>query len=380
MQVADSFHAVGRQSETFGLAGTFSATNESLVVIWYQKPNRLLWKWGSGRVVFDGSSVYPYEGGEPVAYRSPAPSLPSDWMFWFLVPMAGPTDAPAAFDEQKVLGLLAASATAVQSDDAILLRAEMPYQRWSELLNAMGRAGGLPWAGGMPPEVAQVFGGINLKWEVGLNATDYLPRYLRAGLRMTNFPMVVGTELRFSTVACNRRVPAYKFKFRPPEGVEVREGPRPSPTFGPFPEPEKPPAVSYTDFTLEDVHGLPLSLREYSGKVILLNFWATWCAPCRQEIPELEAFWQAHRNDGDVVLLAISEDETGTDLHSFVAQQGITFPVLADEQGKVRDLYSVKFYPTTIVFDRGQKHLRTLVGAQTRATLEEVLTQARAAP
>lgn len=384
MLAADSFHAIGRQSDTASMGGMFQTTHESLVVIWYQRPNRLLWKRGATGLTFDGADLYWYAEGEPVAYRSPAPSLPLGWQYWLVVPMTGPTATQQGFDEQEFLRLLGLSATVSQSGDEISLKFSMAYERLAQVFRAMGQRGFSPWGEAMPGQLAQVLGEMKVNWEVGLNASDYLLRYVRWKMAQTGFGMTTESDLRFSVIARNTRVPAYKFRFRPPEGVEVQQGPRPEPSFGPLPT-FKPPTeaapaepVSFADFTLKDIHGVSATLSSHAGKVVFLNFWATWCGACRWEIPELEAFWKAHEGEGDVVLLAVSEDDPGTDLLSFAQREGITFRVLLDPRSQAGDLYKIKAYPTTIVFDRNQRVVQTLVGGQTRESLEEVLAQARA--
>jgi peroxiredoxin len=83
------------------------------------------------------------------------------------------------------------------------------------------------------------------------------------------------------------------------------------------------------DFALADLQGREYALAAFRGKPVVLNVWATWCPPCRQEIPDLVAFAREH--DGEVVVLSISVDETGTDVAGFAEEMGINYPVLVDD-------------------------------------------------
>src|SRR5262245_44570889 len=80
------------------------------------------------------------------------------------------------------------------------------------------------------------------------------------------------------------------------------------------------------DFVAQDTHGTTVTLQNYRGRPVLLNFWATWCAPCRQELPELQAMYEVHKEKG-LVLLAINQDEDGQKdvVRAYVATQGFTF-------------------------------------------------------
>ncbi len=106
------------------------------------------------------------------------------------------------------------------------------------------------------------------------------------------------------------------------------------------------------DFLLPDMRGQAVRLSQLKGKVILLNVWATWCGPCRQEMPTMEAL--AHKLSGeDFVLLAVSQDVDGAvTVKPYLQEGGYTFPVLLDLQGEVGRKYGVTGYPETFVIDR----------------------------
>ena len=114
------------------------------------------------------------------------------------------------------------------------------------------------------------------------------------------------------------------------------------------------------DFTLHDIAGNEVSLKAYRGKVVLLEFWATWCPPCRISVPELK---QLHKNmEGeDFIILAIAIDDTIRKVKRFVEENGIEYTVLMDNKG-IDDLYRVHTIPTTILLDKEGKVAHTQRG------------------
>jgi peroxiredoxin len=105
------------------------------------------------------------------------------------------------------------------------------------------------------------------------------------------------------------------------------------------------------NFSLEALDGTTVSLKDYRGQVVLINFWATWCPPCRAEIPDFEAAFRARQGDGFVVL-GISVEESPETVSPFVAQFGMSYPVLLDQAGRVFQMYRALGLPMSIVLDR----------------------------
>ncbi|MBK8987500.1 MAG: TlpA family protein disulfide reductase [Chloroflexi bacterium] len=105
-----------------------------------------------------------------------------------------------------------------------------------------------------------------------------------------------------------------------------------------------------TNFYLPDLTGEIVDLESFRGRPVIVNFWATWCAPCRLEMPALEAAYQAHQAD-DLVILAVNSQETHQDVTDFFAELGLTFTPLLDYDGQISRLYSVFNFPSTYFID-----------------------------
>lgn len=105
------------------------------------------------------------------------------------------------------------------------------------------------------------------------------------------------------------------------------------------------------NFTLETLDGTAASLEDYQGSVVLINFWATWCAPCRDEVPDLQAAYDTYQEERFVVL-GVNVEEARNRIIPFVAELEITYPILLDETGQVLKLYRTLGLPTSILVDR----------------------------
>lgn len=106
------------------------------------------------------------------------------------------------------------------------------------------------------------------------------------------------------------------------------------------------------NFRLEDLEGKKLELEHFKGKVVFLNFWATWCGPCKEEMPSMEVLHDQFKEKG-FVFLTISVDYAGIKpVKEFIEKHRYTFPVLVDPKGETLDLFEVKGIPTTFLIDK----------------------------
>jgi peroxiredoxin len=137
-----------------------------------------------------------------------------------------------------------------------------------------------------------------------------------------------------------------------------------------------PVAVNYDapDVSLTDLQGNPVALSDYAGQVILYNAWATWCPPCKAEMPTLQAYYEKHKSQG-FVIVAIEDGLQGNiKVEDFVAQYGLTFPVWPDPAFKASKAYGVNGLPTSFVIDRQGKVRLTWSGQISMAALEKYVT------
>ncbi len=128
------------------------------------------------------------------------------------------------------------------------------------------------------------------------------------------------------------------------------------------------------DFTLADLQGKAWHLRDLQGRVVLVNFWATWCPPCRKEMPDLDALYNKFKDQGFVVL-AISDEEAAK-VSPFITEHKISYPVLLDPGRKVNDAFIVEGIPKSFVYDRSGKIVAQSIDMRTRAQFVEMLAQA----
>jgi len=108
------------------------------------------------------------------------------------------------------------------------------------------------------------------------------------------------------------------------------------------------------DFTLRGADGRNVRLDELRGQVVLVNFWATWCGPCREEMPRLETLYEKYRKSG-FVLLGVNVDDDPHAALATASKLNVSFPVLLDTDKKVSKLYGLETMPSTVVIDRDGK-------------------------
>jgi peroxiredoxin len=108
------------------------------------------------------------------------------------------------------------------------------------------------------------------------------------------------------------------------------------------------------DFALPDLQGNQVSLSQFKGKVVVLDFWATWCPPCRKEMPELQTLFEKYK-DKDVQVIAVSTDDTTEPVEAFVKDNSISFLVLhgsRDEMRAIDQFYKITAIPRVLIIDR----------------------------
>jgi peroxiredoxin len=135
-------------------------------------------------------------------------------------------------------------------------------------------------------------------------------------------------------------------------------------------------------FALQDLNGRLVTLSDLKGKVVFLNVWATWCGPCRQEMPSIETLYDDFKNDKDLVILAVSQDTSGRSaVEPYVERNGYHFEVLLDPENKVGESYEVSGVPETFIIDRNGRIVAHHMGAfdwsrsDFRAALKELVDQ-----
>lgn len=148
---------------------------------------------------------------------------------------------------------------------------------------------------------------------------------------------------------------------------------------------ENPKTAAY-DFTLIDQYGNEHTLSDYKGKVVFLNFWATWCPPCKKEMPDIEALYQEYgQNQGDIIILGVAnpasteypnnQDVTKDKVIEFLKDNNYNFPVVFDETGDILTNYSISAFPTTFMIDKEGNVFGYAPGMLTKDIMYNVIQQ-----
>lgn len=130
----------------------------------------------------------------------------------------------------------------------------------------------------------------------------------------------------------------------------------------------------HPQFTLPDLSGKTWTFAELRGKVVLVNFWATWCPPCRKEMPDLETLFERFNSKG-LVVLGISDQEAA-EVEPFIRERKVSFPVLLDPGRKVNEMFVVEGIPKSFVYDREGKLVAQSIDMRTRKQFLEMLGKA----
>lgn len=141
--------------------------------------------------------------------------------------------------------------------------------------------------------------------------------------------------------------------------------------------------IKSIDFTLTDQYGKTHKLSDYEGKVVFLNFWATWCPPCKEEMPHIEQLYKDYnKNNDDVVILGVASPNLGREgsrehVVNFLKDQGYTFPVVLDEDGALAYQYGINAFPTTFIIDKEGYVTQYIPGAMDKATMASFIENQR---
>lgn len=144
------------------------------------------------------------------------------------------------------------------------------------------------------------------------------------------------------------------------------------------PEAETVPAP---DFTLEDQYGNVHTMADYKGKTIFLNFWATWCPPCRAEMPEIQEIYEEYgENQSDVIVLGVASPNTGREgnlesITAFLEENNYTYPVVMDDGGSLAYYYGISAYPTTFMIDSSGNVYGYVTGQITKDIMQSIIEQ-----
>ena len=141
------------------------------------------------------------------------------------------------------------------------------------------------------------------------------------------------------------------------------------------------PVVAAPDFTLTDQYGETHTLSNYQGKTVFLNFWATWCGPCKMEMPDIQALYEDwDENAGDLVVLGVAgpnigQEGSAEDIAAFLEENGYTYPVVMDETGILFYQYGISAYPTTFMIDTEGNVFGYVQGAVSREIMDDIIQQ-----
>lgn len=149
---------------------------------------------------------------------------------------------------------------------------------------------------------------------------------------------------------------------------------------------EERPEIPAPDFTLTDQNGQTHTLSDYKGKTVFLNFWATWCGPCKSEMPDIQKLYEAYgENQEDLIVLGVvqpnndelpfSQEGTEDEIREFIDQGGYTYPTVMDETGEISAMYGITAFPTTFMIDKDGNVYGYVMSALPYDIMESIVQQ-----
>jgi peroxiredoxin len=127
------------------------------------------------------------------------------------------------------------------------------------------------------------------------------------------------------------------------------------------------------DFSLATLDGEQIALSNFRGQYVLVNFWATWCPPCRAELPDLVSYYESHADQG-FMLIGVNEQEPPATVEAYLSQSQLEFPVVLDSDGRVMNRYGVTGMPSSFLVNPEGQIVRSWTGMINRAMLESTVT------
>lgn len=145
-------------------------------------------------------------------------------------------------------------------------------------------------------------------------------------------------------------------------------------------EQEERPEIPAPDITLKDQYGVEHSLLSYKGKTVFLNFWATWCGPCKKELPDIQKMYEEYgMNEENIVVLGITnpggQDVSKEEISTFLEENGFTYPTLFDETGEIFSMFGVSSFPTTFMIDANGNIYGYVTGMLTEDMMKDIVQQ-----
>ncbi|MEK4080123.1 TlpA disulfide reductase family protein [Solibacillus sp. FSL W7-1436] len=132
------------------------------------------------------------------------------------------------------------------------------------------------------------------------------------------------------------------------------------------------------DFTLPTLNGEPVSLSDSKGKITIVNFWATWCPPCREEMPHMQSFYEKHHEEVEILAVNVKNMDDGRPaIEQFVQEHELTFPILLDESGEVGLTYEIMTLPTSYILDAEGRVFQKIIGAMDEQVMNELVEALR---